>query len=201
VWWIAATAAWLLSAVAGLSVLSRFDNAPGIGANAPVQWPADSTLARVPGQPTLVLLAHPQCSCTRASLDELGEALARARTPLTAYVLFLKPEGSANGWEQTDAWRVAAALPGVTAVRDDSGREASRFGGATSGQTLLYDVDGTLLFSGGITSARGHAGDNAGRSELVSLLNRGPSARAALFNTRRPDRDATSVFGCPLFGI
>ena len=116
-------------------------------------------------------------------------------------MLFLKPEGFADGWEQTDSWRVAAALSGVTAVRDDSGREASQFGGATSGQTLLYDADGTLLFSGGITSARGHAGDNAGRSQLVSLLNRGRSARAALFETRRPDRDATSVFGCPLFGI
>jgi hypothetical protein len=158
-------------------------------------------LARTPGQPTLVLLAHPQCSCTVASLDELGEALARARTPPKAYVLFLKPEGFSNGWEQTDSWRIAAALPGVTAVRDDSGREARRFGAATSGQTLLYDADGTLLFSGGITAARGHAGDNAGRSELVSLLNRGQSARAATFNSGQSVHDATSVFGCPLFGL
>ena len=200
-WWTAATALWLLSAVAGLAVLSRFDNAAGIGANPPGQWPAESTLVRVPGQPTLVLLAHPQCSCTLASLNELGEALARARTPLKAYVLFLKPEGFANGWEQTDSWRIAAALPGVTAVRDDSGREASRFGAATSGQTLLYAADGTLLFSGGITAARGHAGDNAGRSELVSLLNHVRSARMETLNSRLPDRDATSVFGCPLFGI
>ena len=42
---------------------------------------------RTPGQPTLVLLAHPQCSCTRASLDELGEALARTRIRPTTYVL------------------------------------------------------------------------------------------------------------------
>jgi CheY-like chemotaxis protein len=42
-------AVWLFSAVAGLSVLSRFDNAPGIGANAPARWPADSVLARTPG--------------------------------------------------------------------------------------------------------------------------------------------------------
>jgi hypothetical protein len=35
--------------------------------------------------------AHPQCSCTRASLDGLGEALARAGTPPKTYVLFLKP--------------------------------------------------------------------------------------------------------------
>ena len=182
-------------------MLWRFDNAPGIGANAPARWPADSVLTRAPGQPTLVLLAHPQCSCTRASLDELGEALARARTRPRTYVLFLKPEGFSNGWEQTDSWRIAAALPGVTPVRDDSGREARRFGVATSGQTLLYDADGTLLFSGGITAARGHAGDNAGRSELVSLLTRGQSARPGALNLGQSVHDATRVFGCPLFGI
>lgn len=116
-------------------------------------------------------------------------------------MLFLKPEGVSSGWEQTDSWRMAAALPGVTVVRDDSGREALRFGAATSGQTLLYDADGALLFSGGITAARGHAGDNAGRSELVSLLNREQSARARTLNPEQSHRDATSVFGCPLFGI
>ena len=187
--------------MAGLSVLWQFDNAPGIGGNAPARWPADSILTRAPGQPTLVLLAHPQCSCTRASLDELGEALARAGARPRTYVLFLKPEGFSNGWEQTDSWRIAAALPGVTAVRDDSGREARRFGAATSGQTLLYDAGGALLFSGGITAARGHAGDNAGRSELVSLLNRGRSDRTRTLNLGQSVHDATSVFGCPLFGI
>ena len=59
----------------------------------------------------------------------------------------------------------------------------------TSGQTLLYDRRGSLIFSGGITSARGHRGANAGEAALVSLLASG-----------RADRNATSVFGCPLFG-
>jgi hypothetical protein len=195
------TAVWLLAAVTGLSVLWRFDNAPGVGANAPARWPAGSVLARASGRPTLVLLAHPQCSCTLASLEELREALARAQAEPKTYILFLKPEGFADGWEQTDSWRLAASIPGVTVVGDNSGREAGRFGAATSGQTLLFDADGALLFSGGITSARGHAGDNAGRAELVSLLNRGRSSRARTLDSGQPHRDATSVFGCPLFGI
>jgi hypothetical protein len=199
--WAAFTAVWLVAAVAGMSAIWRFDNAPGIGATAPARWPADSILARAPDRQTLVLLAHPQCSCTHASLDELGEALARAGTQPRTYVLFLKPEAFSNGWEQTDSWRQAAALLDVTVVRDDSGLEARRFGAATSGQTLLYDADGNLLFSGGITAARGHAGDNAGRSELVTLLNRGPSAPPVTLNRGQSARDATSVFGCPLFGI
>jgi len=186
--WIV-SAIWLIGAVAGLSVLWKYDNEAGVGANAPAQWPvAQGTLALASGRPTLVLLAHPQCSCTRATLNELAEALARARTRPKTYVLFLKPEGFSNGWERTDLWRSAAALPDVTVIRDDDGREARRFGTATSGQTLLYDSNGTLLFSGGITGARAHAGDNAGRRSLVALL-----------NGDRPDRARTNVFGCPLF--
>jgi len=186
--WIV-SAIWLIGAVAGLSVLWKYDNEAGVGANAPAQWPvAQGTLALASGRPTLVLLAHPQCSCTRATLNELAEALARAHTRPKTYVLFLKPEGFSNGWERTDLWRSAAALPDVTVIRDDDGREARRFGTATSGQTLLYDSNGTLLFSGGITGARAHAGDNAGRRSLVALL-----------NGERPVRTGTNVFGCPLF--
>ncbi len=64
-------------------------------------------------------------------------------------------------------------------MRDADGREARHFGAATSGQTLLYDERGTLVFSGGITGARAHAGDNVGRQSLVALLNREPPAHAA----------------------
>src|SRR6185295_7788149 len=185
--WIA-TALWLLAAAAGLSILWRYDNAPGLRAAAPERWPVSSTLARTAGTPTLILLAHPQCSCTPASLAELAEVLARASTRPSTYVLFLKPEGVANGWEQTSLWKTAAAIPGVTLVRDDDGREAQRFGSVTSGQTLLYDGGGALRFNGGITGSRAHAGDNAGRRSLVALL-----------GGERAERDMTNVFGCPLF--
>ncbi len=76
----------------------------------------------------------------------------------------------------------------MSVVRDDDGVEARSFGAATSGQTFLYDKRGALLFSGGITGARAHQGDNAGRQSVVALLNSGPRAHSA-----------TSVFGCPLF--
>jgi len=181
-------ASWLIAAMGGLWVLARYDNAPGASADAPLRWPAASVLVRNPGQPTLVVLAHPQCSCTPASLAELAEVLARAGTRPTTYILFLKPEGLSNEWVQSDLWKTATAIPGVSLVRDDDGREARRFGSATSGQTLLYDADGALRFSGGITGSRAHAGDNNGRRSLVALLSGG-----------QPDRTTTNVFGCPLF--
>ena len=179
---------WMAGIAWGLSALSAYDNRPGAEASAPQRWPATTTLARTSDAATLVFLAHPQCTCTRASLDELAEILARARTKPRTYVLFLKPRGVTDTWEQTDLWRRAALLPGASIVRDDDGAEARRFGVETSGQTLLYDRTGALVFSGGITASRGHAGENAGELALISLLTNG-----------RSDRRATSVFGCPLF--
>jgi hypothetical protein len=181
---------WLGAASAGLWILWRYDNTPGIGAQAPDAWPSRTTLVRAADRPTLIMLAHPHCTCTRASLGELAEAIARARTAPRTYILFMAPKRLGDGWEQTDLWRTAASLPGATVVRDEDGREAQQFGAVTSGQTLLYDEHGSLVFSGGVTGARAHAGDNLGRQSLVALLNRAPAARAS-----------TSVFGCPLFNV
>jgi len=165
-----------------------YDNKAGLNANAPRRWPAGSALAPATDGPTLLFVAHPQCTCTHASLDELAEVLARSSKPPKAYVLFLRPSTVESGWEQTESWRRASAIPGVTVLRDVDGAEARRFGVETSGQTLLYDSRGVLVFSGGITGARGHRGDNAGEAALTSLLTRGQS-----------DRSGASVFGCPLF--
>jgi hypothetical protein len=187
-WIWAIGAVWLASAAAGLWVLLVYENKPGESAHAKAHWPTESRLARVGDRPTLILLAHPQCTCTRASLAELGEVLGRAHLQPKTYVLFLKPSQFYAGWEQSDLWRTAAALPHVTVVRDDDGVEAEHFGAITSGQTLLYDANGELIFSGGITGSRGHEGDNAGRASLIALLDH-----------KTPVRRSTSVFGCSLF--
>ena len=71
---------------------------------------------------------------------------------------------------------------------DNDGIEARRFGSSASGQVLLYNPQGKLLFSGGITASRGHSGDNDGRTAIVALLTQGQAAK-----------DETPVFGCQLF--
>ena len=185
--WLAA-ALWLVCASVGLYFVWAYDNSPGVAAQAPQAWPSRTALVRAADRPTLVLLAHPQCDCTRATLGELAEVLARTPAPPKTYVLFLRPTIFTEGWEQTALWRTARSLPNVTVLRDDDGAEARRFGAETSGQTLLYDERGTLAFSGGITGARGHAGDNGGRATLLALLSRSGG-----------DRRGSNVFGCPLF--
>jgi hypothetical protein len=188
VWLTAFIVLWLVTAVAGLWVVWAYDNTPGATAVPVADWPAGSRLERASDRATLVLLAHPRCSCTPASIGELAEVIARVRTPPRTYVVFLKPSTFDDGWERTPLWQSAARIPNVNVVRDDDGLEARQFSGATSGQTYLYDSDGVLQFSGGITSARGHAGDNPGCAALVALLER-----------LEPDQRRTNVFGCPLF--
>jgi hypothetical protein len=185
---ITAGALWLFAISTGMGFLWNYESIPGAAAAAPAQWPADSRIKRAPERATLVMLAHPQCPCTRASMSELARLMTQAQGRVTAYVLFVKPSGFPADWVQTDLLTSAAAIPGVHVVPDDDGAEARRFHAATSGQTMLYDTQGRLLFSGGITRARGHAGDNAGRAAIVSLL-----------TTAEAEQQATPVFGCPLF--
>jgi hypothetical protein len=185
--WTGIGALWVGAVIAGFAWLAGYDNRAGIPATATARWPADSQIARDASRPTLIMLVHPRCTCSRASLGELAELLARARHRPTAVVLMVKPEGVASDWEQTDLWQSATRIPDVTVVLDDGGVEARRFGTQTSGQTLLYDADGRLLFSGGITGARGHPGDNAGRAAVLALLDRDS-----------PQQSGSPVFGCPL---
>lgn len=186
--WGLAVALWLGAVAAGLGVVARYNNTAGAAAAAPDQWPSSSTMTRDAAGPTLVMMAHPLCTCTRASLAELAEIMARATHRPKAYVMFIKPGQFRKGSNLDDLWRRAASIPGVTIVRDDTGGEAALFGALTSGQVFLYDGAGRLRFSGGTTGSRGHEGDNAGRASILALLDH-----------PEPGQRATQVFGCSLF--
>jgi hypothetical protein len=185
---IASAVLWVLAVSAGLWIMSGYENSPGTAATPPAHWPADSRIPHASDSATLVMMAHPHCPCTRASVGELALLMAHVQGRVNAYVLLLKPHGMPDDWEKTDLWNSAASIPGVQVLPDEDGVEAERFHAATSGQALLYDKDGRLLFSGGITPSRGHSGDNAGRSAILSLLMQGEA-----------ERTETVVFGCPLF--
>src|SRR5712691_9155559 len=185
---IASAVLWVFAVSAGLWIMWGYENSPGTAATPPARWPAESRIPRASDGATLIMMAHPHCPCTRASVGELALLMARTQGRVTAYVLLLKPQGVPDNWEKTDLWNSAASIPGVHVLSDEDGIEAERFHTATSGQTLLYDKDGRLLFSGGITAARGHSGDNAGSQALARLLIGGT-----------PSRPHTPVFGCALF--
>ena len=101
--------------------------------------------------------------------------------------VFLKPKGFEPDWEKTDLWEAARLIPGAACFTDDGGKETARFDAQVSGETLIYDKAGTLVFHGGITASRGHEGDNAGRFAVEAIL-RG----------ERPAVRETLIFGCSL---
>ena len=98
---------------------------PGRRADAPARWPAGSTLARDAAGPTLVMLAHPRCDCTRASLGELAELLARAPQRPRTFVVFIRARRRCERRGSRPApGDQATRIPGVTVIRDDNGDEA-----------------------------------------------------------------------------
>jgi hypothetical protein len=178
---------WLAGIALGIAHLLNYETSPGEVGAVPKVWPANSAIQHPGDRPTLLMVAHPQCPCTRASMNELAQVVAHVQGKVRVFVLFYTPRNSESDWTNTGLRRTAAQIPDVTVFSDMDGAEAHLFGAETSGHTFLYDRNGHLLFTGGITASRGHSGDNVGESALISLINDQPVAQSK-----------TLVFGCPL---
>ncbi|HSI11191.1 MAG TPA: hypothetical protein VK961_04070 [Chthoniobacter sp.] len=161
---------WLLTIAGGLIGLARYEQDAGSIGKTPAQWPAPPGIALDPSRPTLLMFAHPKCPCTRASMEELNRLLARSLGMVTPHVVFFKPEKDVGDWAGGALWESAKAIPSVIVDTDTDGAKARLFGAETSGYVVVYDPHCKLLFHGGITAGRGHAGDNAGESAILSLL-------------------------------
>jgi hypothetical protein len=183
---VASVALWTACVGAGFLWLLDYSMTPGRAGATPTSWPAESRIQRVAGSPTLVMFAHPLCPCSRASVAELADLLRRTG-PMTAHVLMLAPDGAGPEWADRTLWDAAAEIKGVTVSADENGAEARRFGAATSGHVVIYSAEGRLVFSGGITAARGHVGDNLGLERAVASL-RADGATCG----------SSPVFGCGL---
>lgn len=184
----AAVLGWLATVIGGMAMLAAYAGTPGEPARAPREWPGASTIGRRAGRATLLVFAHPTCPCTRATLAELDRVLADADGRADVHVVLRRPDERDDGAAiDTSLAELAAAMPHVRVQWDHGGREAARFGVATSGEVLLYDRGDRLRFAGGITAARGHRGDNAGSDALLVQLTAAPDGAAS-----------APVFGCAL---
>lgn len=188
---------WLGAVTTGMTMLSMYAATPGRpardqGSNADggaSTWPAACGLERAPHGVTLVVAVHPKCACSRATMGELARLMTSAppENGTRAYVLMTVPEGLPDSWAHGANWDAAEQIPGVRLVIDHDGATARQFGATTSGHTCAFDAAGHLLFSGGITAARGHMGDSVG----------GDAVRAVLTG-HVPSVSRGAVFGCGL---
>lgn len=183
---IAASVIWAGTVIAAYRAIRSFESTPGKAAVAHATWPDESRVPRAAGEWYLVMLIHPHCSCSRASVKELEAILEKAPATLRTSVLVFRPRDFAEGWERTDVYDAAMRLRRATVLIDEDGTEAAHFGGFTSGQTFLYDDRGALRFEGGITSLRGHAGLNSGRAGVLRIASTGSG------------NGAHPVFGCAI---
>lgn len=187
-------AAWGVAALSVWAWTVRYEFAtPAAGSLGQVQrWPEASHLQLADDRPTLLLFVHPRCPCTSASVHELertltGSGLSGAEQPQVTVVASI-PRNAGDDWHASSTVSRAAGLPKTEVRWDDGGVETTRFGASISGTVMLFGQDGALLFAGGVTSSRGHEGDNVGCDRLLSLL----SHRQ---NDKQP---STPVFGCTL---
>jgi len=183
---IAAALLWTVTVGAMFRAIRAFEATPGRAADALDVWPSASHIPRAAGEWRLVMLIHPHCSCSRASITELQRIIEKSPSSLQTYVVVYRPKDFPAGWEKTDVFVAASHLPRTHILLDNDGHEASIFRGFTSGQTYLYDGDGKLRFSGGITLLRGHAGFNSGSAEVMEI------ARTQGGTAKHP------VFGCAI---
>lgn len=179
--------AWIFAV--GVGVVSMTDYATRPGAEG--ISPADFSLSDDGEQPrtlrpTLLVFAHPYCPCSRATFAELARLNERVKDAVNIKVFFYQPPDQSREWVESALWREAAAIPNAS-VEAAGDTDLEKFGALTSGQVILYGTDNRLVFSGGITRARGHEGDNDGRTTIESFL-----AGKSVTLSRTP------VFGCAL---
>lgn len=154
----------------GAVALVRQGTIPGPVTQTDALWPGANLLSRPQRVYTLVMTVHPECPCTRATMNELEVLMTRCQGRLNAIVVFYEPAGLAEDGLAGELWHSAAAINGVRCIDDRNGDLITRFGGRTSGQVFLYDTAGALRFNGGITSERGHAGDSDGLNAIIAIV-------------------------------
>ena len=132
------------------------------------------------------MFAHPACPCTNASLRNLAELSSTLSPDVETTIIFVT-RGLDPALIATAPNVLAARLiPRISLVFDD-GSEVDRFGAKVSGEVFAFNDAGERIYRGGLTSARGHAGDSEGRRQLKRAF--GGEARAPF---------EAHVFGCRL---
>ena len=162
-----------------------FATEPGVSAKAPTHWPNPSGLRLASGQLTLVQFLHPKCSCSRASMEQLAKLQREFPGRLAIILVVWQPASGDPSWKRLPM-QLDDPLRGVRVMWDRGGQLASVFDAHTSGQTYVYEPDGTLRFAGGVTSTRGNSWGGPALTTLAEVISGSRS------NTKVP------VFCCSL---
>lgn len=187
---------WAIAIAAGQCWLLRYERTAGSAGGPPSALSTNdlvpSAEAAISRPFRLLAFVHPHCPCTSATLAELAEFFLAARDKVVVDIYVADFQIPDSPVEDSPNWIAANQLHANLHV-DRSAKVARSYGCATSGQIVVYRPDGSLVFSGGITSGRGMTGENAGSEMLRRLVSTTEADRAEKEVMR------TEVFGCPIY--
>lgn len=175
IWKVALGILWALGVGGTMAAAMRYEATPGKAGIA-------SDHARAGRE--VVMVVHPECPCTAASVQAFQRLLDEAKVPVRARLLIV-----AYGKPDHDIARekYAQAVPGARPAWIKADEAKVRYGALTSGHTVGY-LDGKPVFSGGLTSGRGVESPSGSQWQLREFLE------------GKPIHSATPVFGCALNG-
>lgn len=127
-----------------------------------------------------VMLVHPDCPCTEASLNLYLNAVNKTKSPLKTLIVIPGPSRSSRNIT------LARTIPNSQLKFLSAEDISKQYGISTSGHLLVWNGQ-KLVFSGGVTDARGEEVAAGAFDELTAVLG---STKAA---------GETPVFGCPAY--
>ena len=168
---------WVVALVVGVDASMRYEATPGASSLPKGEVEVDKRK-----EWSCVIVAHPNCPCTKVSLLALRDVAAKSPNIMSVQVVFVgrRPE------EASPSMRIAAQIGCATVKWLDPKVAAERYGARTSGQVLVYRRSGELVFHGGITPGRGVDKPRFAHELFDSIF------------AGRPIVDTYPVFGCPL---
>ncbi|WP_442481548.1 hypothetical protein [Aeoliella sp. SH292] len=180
---------WIVACAVGFYSLLTYSQTPGPDLvpaalhDIRAEWPRKRDFL-------LVVAIHPRCVCSEATATELQRLIDKTNDKVECRVLCYQPTSAGIDFANTPLIKQLAQLPNTTMVTDSDGSMASLLGMQTSGSIALFDKEGHPLFSGGITTGRGHVGPSAGAGAIIALT-----------SGDRPTTPRTRVYGCPLRNV
>ncbi len=181
---------WTVAVLYGLSLMAWYSNKAGKIGSAPQQLPDGTPVTIDNHHYQLLMFIHPRCPCTQSSVRELERLMSRGTEKISCTIFCFQPSDKNKGWSNTDITQSVKLIPNSNLIPDIDGEWIKIFKANTSGHVLLYHPNGQLLFSGGITAARGHEGDNSGKTFISDVVN------AESYQNRKNYQ--CPVFGCPI---
>jgi hypothetical protein len=175
--WIGIGVIWVAALVVCMDWAMKYESTPGRAASrAPLETP------KAGDRWTVVVVAHPLCPCTAASLRALRALAAKHSDELKCEVVF----AGDRPVEPSDSMRTADVIATAKVRWMTAQKAEEEYGTYTSGQAFVYDPNGKLVYSGGLTPGRGVEQPRYALELFDNILARGQATKP------------TPVFGCAL---